>query len=370
SYLDTVQRVLSGAVASSLGILPDELDPLLAGAVLSPDQAKNHGWVTRISTYEQLVEEQRLNKVRSRLVRGSYARGRGRRIAVLFLEGAIADGQSRRSPLTGQTIGAESYVPYIRRLRDDRSVAAVVLRINSGGGSATASEDLYDEIRRLSEKKPVAVSLGGVAASGGYWIACAGAKIFAEQATLTGSIGVFSLSFHAENLMRRHDIGWSVIRRGESADRGSLFRSPTQNEEAQMEAEVDRIYEEFLDRVATARSKDRAQVHAIGQGRVWSGSDALDLGLVDRIGGIREAAQELASELRLKRYKLSFYPRVRYSLLERLLYSRLSSAQLSVDLDSSILSLLADSPAAITHEISLQCGPVMALAPEALTQAP
>ncbi len=194
---------------------------------------------------------------------------------MLFLEGAIADGRSRRSLLTGQTIGAESFLPHIKRLRDDRSVAAVVLRVNSGGGSATASEDLYAEIRRLAEKKPVAVSFGGVAASGGYWVACSGAKIFAETTTLTGSIGVFSLSFHAESAMRHYGIGASVIRRGQSADRGSFLRSPTPGEEAQLEAEVDRVYGEFLDRVAKARVKDRNEIDTIAQGRVWSGSDAV-----------------------------------------------------------------------------------------------
>ncbi len=356
AYLDAVHTDFTRTIALSLGISDAELQSLLHGRVVSAAEAREHGWVTGINTRGGLEEELKTQSIKRSSLRVRSSIGKGRKLAVLFFEGAIADGRSRRSTITGQTIGAESYIPVVRRLKDDKSTAGVVLRVNSGGGSATASEDILDELRRLAEKKPLYLSFGSAAASGGYWIACAGSKIFAEHSTLTGSIGVFSLTLHADNALRKYGISSETLRRGDSSDRGSLLRSPTRAEQKELEAEVERIYRAFLERVASARGKEAQGVDAVARGRVWSGYDAIEIGLVDRIGGIHEALQEMATELGLRRYKVAFAPRIQYSLFERILLSRFRNAEIGA----------GDLPATLASELHQLTGRALALSPEAL----
>lgn len=356
AYIEAVHTEFSRTVSVSLGISEPEMQLLLRGQVLSAEEANTRGWVTAVKTVGGVHHDLKAGKIKPASVRSRSTIGSGRKLAVLFFEGGIADGRSRRSALTGQTIGTDSYLPVVRRLKDDRSTAGVLLRINSGGGSATASEDILDELRRLAEKKPLYVSFGDAAASGGYWIACAGSKVFCEHSTLTGSIGVFSILIHADSALRKYGISSQTLRRGDSADRGSMLRMPSRTEQKQLDVEVERIYSAFLERVGTARKKEPRKVDPIARGRVWSGSDAIEIGLADRIGGIHEALQEMATELGLHRYRVVFAPRLRYSLVERLLLARMRGAQIG---ESAVPTLL---PA----ELLALSGQVLALSPEAL----
>jgi len=212
-----------------------------------------------------------------------------KRIAVIFAEGDIVDGRD------AVEAGGDTIARLLRRARLDDDVAAVVLRVNSPGGSASASEVILREVKLTGEKKPIVVSMGSVAASGGYWIACAADEIVAEPNTITGSIGVFGMFPSFRDLLGKFGVTVDVVATAPHADMFSVYRPKTEEELAIFQDLVNRTYDEFLDRVSQGRSLDRETVHVIAQGRVWSGKDAVELGLVDRLGGFDEALRRAAA---------------------------------------------------------------------------
>jgi protease-4 len=220
-----------------------------------------------------------------------------RQIAVLYAEGPIVEGEGGSGFGQPQVIAGGAVARQLRRLRLDDDVKAVVLRVNSPGGSATASEIILREVRLLKEVgKPVVVSMGNVAASGGYWIASLADTIVAEPTTITGSIGVFSLFLNLEDLGTKVGINWDGVKTSELADIFSATRPKTPQELAILQKAVDQVYEAFLDRVVEGRNLPREKVAEIAQGRVWSGKSAQSLGLVDELGGL-DRAIAIAAEL-------------------------------------------------------------------------
>lgn len=215
-------------------------------------------------------------------------RGGERTVAVVFAEGEILDGEGEGA------IGGTALARELRALRDDDEVDAVVLRVDSPGGSAAASELILQEVRRLKERKPVVVSMGGVAASGGYWISCQASRIFADPGTVTGSIGVLGLMPDVSPALARLGVHVSTVRTSPFADALSPFRARNAAELARVQEYVDAIYETFLDRVAEGRGLDRARVHELAQGRIWSGAAAAEHGLVDALGGLGDAVRSAA----------------------------------------------------------------------------
>jgi protease-4 len=209
-------------------------------------------------------------------------------VAVVFAEGEIYDG-SGADGVAGDSVAQE-----LRDLRLDEEIDAVVLRVNSPGGSATASETILREMELLKAEKPVVVSMGDVAASGGYWISCKANKIFVQPNTITGSIGVFGMLPNCKELLGEVGIQVETVRTGPFADMQSLYRPKTKGELDVIQSFVDDIYEGFLDRVAEGRKMERDRVHEIAQGRVWSGKKAIELGLADSFGGLQEAASAAA----------------------------------------------------------------------------
>ena len=211
------------------------------------------------------------------------------RIAVVCAEGEIVDGEG-----AGNQIGGDSLSRELRKLRLDKNVKAIVFRVNSPGGSATASELIQREvILAKAAGKPVVVSMGYVAASGGYWISAYADRIFAEPNTITGSIGVFGTIPNAKKLANEHGITWDSV---QTAKLGtpSLARPRTAEELARIQSMVDDIYEQFLTKVAEGRKLQKEAVAEIAQGRVWSGKAALKIGLVDEMGGLRSAITHAA----------------------------------------------------------------------------
>jgi protease-4 len=194
-------------------------------------------------------------------------------------------------------------------LRKDDDVKAVVLRVNSPGGSAYASEEIQHEVIELKAKKPVIVSMGNYAASGGYWVSTYGNRIFAEPNTLTGSIGVFGMFLDIQKLGNSFGITWDSAKTGAYADFETTSRPKTDQELALAQARVDDLYAKFLDKVATSRNIPVATLQTIAQGRVWAGSEALDLKLVDEIGGLGNAITYAANKAKLgERYRVKEYP--------------------------------------------------------------
>jgi protease-4 len=227
------------------------------------------------------------------------------RIAVIYAQGDIVEGMG-----SNENIGGENFRQMIRKARLDKSVKAIVLRVNSGGGSALASEIIWRELQVAKQDgKPVIVSFGDVAASGGYYIACGADSIFANPNTITGSIGVFGVIPNME-LFFKNKLGvtFDGVKTAPYADAGSVYRPLNEAEQKLVQAGVDRIYLQFKQRVAQGRKKDVNYVDSIAQGRVWSGEDALQIGLVDKIGNLQEAINSAARLAKLDSYGLKEYP--------------------------------------------------------------
>lgn len=218
----------------------------------------------------------------------------GATVAVVYAEGEIVDGGSP------DQVAANELVPVLADLRDDDEVAAVVLRINSPGGSASASEFILREVEMLAAQKPLIVSMGDVAASGGYWIASRANEIYAEPGTITGSIGVFGMFPNVAQLADTLGVDIETVETGPHANMFSPFQPMSPGSLASVQASVDRVYDAFLDRVSSGRSLDREAVHEIAQGRVWTGRHAYTLGLVDELGSLDDAVKRAAELAGLK----------------------------------------------------------------------
>ncbi|WP_309738009.1 signal peptide peptidase SppA, partial [Chamaesiphon sp. OTE_20_metabat_361] len=227
-----------------------------------------------------------------------------RKIAVIYAQGNIVSGEG----LPGQ-IGGDSLARQVRELRLDKDVKAVVLRVNSPGGSALASDIIQREVRLLHKEKPVIISMGDVAASGGYWISTYSNKIFAESNTITGSIGVISINYNYQKLANNNGITWDVVKTSKLADSTTLARPRTPQELAISQQMVNDIYDDFLNKVAESRKLPKEKVAEIAQGRVWSGTDAKKIGLVDEIGGLNDAIAHAVKTAKLgKDWELEEYP--------------------------------------------------------------
>src|SRR6266566_1651106 len=217
-------------------------------------------------------------------------------VAVLHLDGQIVDGEKEMPEMlvSGPTVKA------IQELESDENVRAVVARINSPGGSATASEAIRAALDKLAKKKPVMISMGSMAASGGYWISCVGRPVYAEPETLTGSIGVFALKLSFGPFLKKIGLKVESVALDESAGATAIDRGWTTNEQERMQAFVDDIYGKFLKLVASSRKRAVRDIGPIAGGRVWSGAQALKLGLVDKLGGLDEALAAVAREAGLE----------------------------------------------------------------------
>lgn len=227
------------------------------------------------------------------------------RIAVIFAEGGISDGTSTDD----YEITDVNMVKTIRKIKNNDKIKAVVLRVNSPGGSARASEIILRELKLLREKKPIVVSMGDVAASGGYYIACAADSIFAMPTTITGSIGVFSMMFNAQKLMtNKLGITFDQVKNAPYADFPNGTRAMTAEEGAMMQRQVDSIYALFKRRVSENRKMSLNDVDSIAQGRVWTGITAKKIGLIDEFGNLNRAIKSAASIAQLKNYELRTYP--------------------------------------------------------------
>lgn len=231
------------------------------------------------------------------------------KIALIYAEGDIVDGKGDN----GQ-IGGATYRGYIRKARLDKDIKAIVIRINSGGGSSMASENMWREITIARKEKPVIISFGDVAASGGYYMSCNADSIFAEPNTITGSIGVFSILPNMQKFFKNKlGVTFDGVKTAPDADELSVSKPLTDMQKRFFQSEVDSIYHTFKSRVADGRKKDIEYVDSIAQGRVWLGKKGLQLGLVDRLGGLQDAIDCAARMVAVKNtiwsdYSLKEYP--------------------------------------------------------------
>jgi len=239
--------------------------------------------------------------------------GSGRdRIAVVYASGDIVGGMGN-----GTQIASDDMAKTLKSVRLDDKVKAVVFRIDSRGGSSLASDIIWREAKLLAEEKPLIVSMSDVAASGGYYIATPARKILAEPTTITGSIGVFGLIPNAEKLLNdKMGVTFEYIGTGKNSDMGRIDRPLTSNQKEYIGSIIDKIYDTFLTRVADGREMTKEEVHAVAQGRVWTGKMAKEVGLVDQLGGLEDAIAVAAEEAGLKDYRLKELPKSKDPIVE------------------------------------------------------
>ncbi len=226
------------------------------------------------------------------------------RIAVIYVDGDIVSGEG-----DNESVGSETFAESISKARKDSSIKAIVLRVNSPGGSALASDVIWREIVLAKKSKPVIASFGSVAASGGYYLAAPADVIVAEPNSITGSIGVFAVLFNAQKLLNdKLGVKFQTVKSGLYSDIGSPDRAMTADEMTILQRGVDRIYNDFVNKVASGRKMSKEKVDSIAQGRVWTGTDAIKIGLVDELGGLDKALEIAIKKANLSDYKLVNYP--------------------------------------------------------------
>lgn len=234
------------------------------------------------------------------------------KIAVIYATGEIQSGEGNNSK-----IGSETLAEAIKEAREDDKVKAIVLRVNSPGGSALASEVIWREVYLANKEKPVVVSMGDVAASGGYYIAAAASKIYASPNTITGSIGVFGLILNTQKLLNNKlGITIDTVKTNAMANFGSTSRALTADEKNIMQQGVERVYDTFTSRVAAGRKISQSEVDSVGQGRVWSGKQASEIHLIDEFGGLKEAIAGAAKLAKLNKYRTIELPKQKDPLEE------------------------------------------------------
>ena len=282
----------------------DAVDKKLIDGVKYDDEVKDE-----IKEKLKLGKYDKVNyiSINSYFKAGSYKKYKGDKIALIYAEGNIIDGGgSDRTQ-----IASANYIKLVRKARLDKTIKAIVFRVNSGGGSALASETIWRELSLAKKEKPVVVSFGDVAASGGYYISCAADSIFASPTTITGSIGVFGIIPNMQGFFKNKlGVTFDGVKTGPYADLGAIYRPMSENEKEFVQQNIDEIYLNFKQRVADGRKKPIEFVDSIAQGRVWSGTRAIQNGLVDKFGGLQDAVECAARMAKLSDYRLREYPEV------------------------------------------------------------
>lgn len=246
-----------------------------------------------------IIKNTQYAKVRPELYEGED------KIAIIYASGQIIDGEGDET-----TIGSTTLSEALRQARTDKKVKAIVMRVNSPGGSAVASEVIRREVELAAKEKPFIVSMGNYAASGGYWISSSSDYIFADPTTLTGSIGVFGTVPNLEGFMTdKIGLSFDVVKTNENSDFGSIVKPMTPYQLKMMQKHVTNTYDDFITLVSTERGLSKTFVDSIAQGRVWSGADAIEIGLVDELGGIEKAVAYAAEKANIQTYSIKEYPK-------------------------------------------------------------
>ena len=321
TYINSLWKQMVTGISQSRGISEAQLNKLadnLSG--YTPEAAVKEKMVDQLIYKDQLLQElrTRLNiktdKEISSITLGKYVLADVKntpeyskdKIAIIFASGDIVSGNGDEG-----TIGSERISKAIRKARLDNNVKAIVLRVNSPGGSALASDVIWREMVLAKRAKPVVVSMGDVAASGGYYISCAASKVFADPNTITGSIGVFGIIPNFQKtLQNKLGITFDKVTTNKHSDFITVTRPLDAEETAIMQGDIERIYKSFIGHVAEGRNTTPAAIDSIGQGRVWSGVDAKRLKLIDEFGGLNNAIDEAAKLAKLTKYNIQSLPAI------------------------------------------------------------
>src|SRR5215211_5958302 len=302
--LDRRYEELVGAISWGRGLSPEESRARIDGAPYSAPEALSQGLLDGVCYEDELperlgeYEEKRVRlaewEAARKALRVPYRRSSRRRVGLVSLTGTIVRGRSRRLPvplplLGGEQAGSESVVAALRLAERKRRVAAILFHVESPGGDALASDLIWREVERIRAKKPVVILMGNAAASGGYYISAAANHVVARRGTITGSIGVLSIRPVAHGLYEKLGVNPATVERGARAGLLDLSRRPTPDELQVLQRQISSIYDEFKDRVSRGRELKLMEVDIIAGGRVWTGAEALEIGLADELGGFNEA---------------------------------------------------------------------------------
>lgn len=324
--VDTTYGYIIQSIAADRDLSTEQVTTMLDQPPLLPDEATKQGYIDGViypdeidRTLEELFGKKiTLNKNYNPSPTSEERWQRHPEIAVVIVNGAITQGNSGSSPLGDDALaGSSTIVGSLERIRKDRNIKAVVLRIDSPGGSALASDQIYRELRRLAQKKPVITSMGNIAASGGYYIAAGTETIFASPLTLTGSIGIFTGKFSFGELGERFGVNSTVVSRGERAGIYSIWQPFTEAQKASVSKYLVYLYQLFLAQIANTRDLTPEQIDEVARGRVWMGQAALERKLVDQSGGLIDAIRhaEKIAGLSPREATYSVYPSTTGGLL-------------------------------------------------------
>jgi protease-4 len=304
--LDRRYEELVGAISQGRGLSPEGARARIDGAPYAAPEALSRGLLDGVCYEDELPERLGEGDKRARLaewgathkaLRVPYRRSLRRRVGLVSLSGTIARGRSRRLPvplplLGDEQAGSESIVAALRLAESNRRVAAILFHVESPGGDALASDLIWREVERIRAKKPVVVLMGNAAASGGYYVSAAANHVVVRRGTVTGSIGVLSIRPVAGGLYEKLGVNPATVERGARAGLLDPSHSPTSDELRVLQRQIGFIYDEFKDRVSRGRDVGAPDLEGIAGGRVWTGAEALDLGLADEVGGFAEALRK------------------------------------------------------------------------------
>ena len=329
-YLEGLYKIYLSDISESRGISTQQLSEIADKYLLrNADDAVNYKMVDGKKYWDEILtmlkddlgldEDDKINSISLR----TYAREHSSkidfsikdRIAVVYMEGTIVDGQGEVG-----SVGGDKYAKIIRKLRQDDKVKAIVVRVNSGGGSGLASDIMWRELELAKAAgKPYVASMGDVAASGGYYVACNADTIYAEPNTITGSIGVFAMIPSMEDMLKEKvGMTFDTVKTGPFSHGLTTIFDISPEEGKILQSGVEEFYEIFLKRVSDGRNMTRDEVHAVAQGRVWTGEKAQDIKLVDATGGLDDALATAANLAGLTKYRVAEYPKIKEPL-ERIL---------------------------------------------------
>ena len=332
TYLGSLWNHMIDGISKSRSISVDEINSIANNlAVKSPEDAVKYKFIDELKYEDEVLnaikklvgtqEKDKLNFTNledyTPTVKANTSSKNS--IAVIYAVGEIVSGKGDAD----DKMGSERIVQAIRKARLDDNVKAIVFRVNSPGGSALASDVMWRECVLAKKAKPFIVSMGDVAASGGYYISCAADRIFALPNTITGSIGVFGMIPNAQKaLAEKLGITIDTVNTNKHSDVGTILRGVTSDEHEYVQQSVEHIYDVFITKVAEGRKTTKNMIDSIGQGRVWSGADAIKINLVDELGGINAAITYAAKMAKVSDYKLVDYPKQRDALEEILSSSK------------------------------------------------
>lgn len=318
SYLNSIWKSITLGIAESRKISVETVNKFAneGGAFAPPQKAVEMGFIDElrykpdVENFVKILAGQTGKELKTADYTkisniASNEKNKKNQIAILYAEGEITQQENQSPFFENEMYITEKVAQELIKLRRNDKVKAVVFRINSPGGSAYISEQIWRQVAELKKVKPVVVSMGDVAASGGYYIACAANKIVAEPTTLTGSIGIFGMFPNLTGLFGKVGLTTDIVKTNTFADLGDTSRPMTDSEKAIIQAYIERGYETFITRCAEGRNKTKEEINAIGQGRVWTGEQALKIGLVDELGGIDKAIETAAELADIHDYSLT-----------------------------------------------------------------